>query len=62
MEMIGSVVTVTLVGSASGNGTPQTSAGSKNLSWTPVATATDLAGNGMSTTPRTETGAGDVDW
>jgi hypothetical protein len=36
--------------------------GNKTLRWTPSSAATDLAGNAMSTTPATETGAADADF
>lgn len=57
MVMIGNTIVVTI--GTQINGTVATSAGNINMSWTPSATATDLAGNPMSTTARTETGAAD---
>jgi len=40
-------------------GTVATSAATNSMVWSPSAAATDLAGNAMSTTARTETGAAD---
>jgi hypothetical protein len=57
MVMSGNTIVVTM--GAQTNGTVATSATTYNMSWTPSATATDLAGNPMSTTARTETGAAD---
>ncbi len=57
MTMSGSAVTITL-GTAGGSGT-NTAAGNGTMTWTPSATPTDGAGNPMSVTPRTETGAAD---
>lgn len=56
MVMSGNVVTVTL-GTPSGG--TNTVAGNATLTWTPLAAMLDLAGNAMSTTARTETGAAD---
>jgi hypothetical protein len=57
MVMSGNTLVVTLGSQISG--TVATSAVNYNMVWTPSATATDLAGNPMSTTTRTETGAAD---
>jgi hypothetical protein len=57
MVMSGNTIVVTMGTQISG--TVATSAATYNMSWTPLATATDLAGNPMSTTARTETGAAD---
>jgi chitinase len=59
MVQSGSTITVTL-GTPSGATT--TAGNTANLIWTPSATATDLAGNAMSATPRTETGTLDRDF
>jgi hypothetical protein len=59
MTQSGSTITVTL-GSPSGATTTAVTTG--NLIWTPSATATDMAGNAMSATPRTETGTLDRDF
>jgi hypothetical protein len=59
MVQSGSTITVAL-GTPSGATT--TAANTGALVWTPSATATDLAGNAMSTAPRTETGAADRDF
>ncbi|MGH2958378.1 MAG: Ig-like domain-containing protein, partial [Solirubrobacterales bacterium] len=57
MVMVGNSIVVTL-GTQTG-GTVGTSATTFNMTWTPLATATDIAGNIVSTTVRTETGAAD---
>jgi hypothetical protein len=56
MAMSGSTVTVTL-GTQSAAAT--TAAATGTMTWTPSATATDLAGNAVSTTAATESGAAD---
>ena len=55
MVMSGSTITVTIGGAA----TTTTVAANATATWTPVNTATDVAGNAMSTTARAETGAAD---
>lgn len=57
MVRTGNTVVITLGTLVSG--TVATSATNVTMVWTPSATATDLAGNAMSTTTRTETGGGD---
>lgn len=57
MVMVGSTVVVTM--GTQINGTVGTSATTYTMNWTPSATATDAAGNPMSTTSRNETGAAD---
>ncbi|MDO9175818.1 MAG: Ig-like domain-containing protein, partial [Actinomycetota bacterium] len=57
MVRTGSTVVITLGTLVSG--TVATSATNVTMVWTPSATATDLAGNAMSTTTRTETGGND---
>ncbi|HEY6567829.1 MAG TPA: hypothetical protein VI341_09975 [Actinomycetota bacterium] len=59
MVMSGSTITITL-GTASGATT--TAAATATMSWTPSATATDLAGNACSTTARTEGGTADKEF
>jgi hypothetical protein len=59
MVQSGSVVTLTL---GTPSGTTGTAAGAAAMIWTPVATATDVAGNAAATTARTETGASDLDF
>jgi hypothetical protein len=59
MVLSGSAITVTL-GTQSGSGT--TAAGSGALTWSPSTTATDRAGNAMSSTSRTESGTSDKDF
>jgi hypothetical protein len=62
MVLSGNTLTVTLGGTPTG-GTPTTATGGANMIWTPSAVATDLAGNNMSTTARTEGGTtGDRDF
>ena len=61
MTQSGATVTITL-GTTTGGSSLKTNATAKNMSWAPSATATDLAGNAMSTTSRTETGALDIDF
>jgi chitinase len=55
---VGAVVTITL-GTASGAMNTDTAS---TLTWTPSASATDLAGNAMSTTARAEVGGTDTDF
>jgi len=57
----GATVTITL-GTPSPAGSLNTYATARNMSWTPAASAKDLAGNAMSTTARTEQGALDLDF
>lgn len=57
MVMVGNQIIVTM-GTQTG-GTVATSATNVAMTWTPSATALDVAGNAMSTTVRTETGAAD---
>jgi hypothetical protein len=54
MVLSGNTLTVTLGGTPTG-GTATTAGGAANMIWTPSGVATDLAGNTMSTTARTET-------
>lgn len=61
MIQSGATVTITL-GSTTGSGSLKTNSTAKAMVWTPSASATDLAGNAMATTTRTETGALDVDF
>lgn len=56
MVMSGSTITITL-GTASGTGS--TAAATGTMAWTPSASATDAAGNAVSTTAVTESGAAD---
>ena len=56
MVMTGNTIIVTL---GTPSGATNTVAANATLSWTPLATMLDLAGNAMSTTPRNETGAAD---
>lgn len=60
MTMTGSTVTVTLGGSIVG--TVTTVGGPGTMRWTPSATATDAAGNAMSTTALNEPGSADRDF
>jgi hypothetical protein len=60
MTMSGSTVTVTVGALISGATTVYNTA--TNLVWTPSTAATDVAGNAMSSTAVTETGATDVDF
>ncbi len=60
MVQSGTTVTVSLVAQTSGKVRTNAKAGA--MIWTPVATATDAAGNACSTTARTETGASDIDF
>lgn len=57
MVMVGNTIVVTLGTQTSG--TVATSNTTYNMLWSPSATALDVAGNAMSTTTRTETGAAD---
>jgi hypothetical protein len=57
MTMTGSSVQVVL--GAPFLGTPTTAAGNGTMTWTPSATASDLAGNAASTTPVNESGPAD---
>ena len=59
MVMSGSTVTVTL---GSPSGATLTATGSGNISWGPVTTITDAAGNACSNANVTETGAADLDF
>ncbi|MFN8160605.1 MAG: Ig-like domain-containing protein [Solirubrobacterales bacterium] len=59
MVLSGSTITITL-GTQSGAGT--TAAATGTMIWTPSATATDRAGNAMSTATATETGAADKEF
>jgi hypothetical protein len=59
MVMSGNQIVITL-GTQSAAGT--TAAGTGTMSWTPVATPTDLAGNAMSTTAKNESGTADKDF
>jgi hypothetical protein len=59
MTMSGTTVVVTLGTLTSGIVKTATNPGS--ITWTPSATATDLAGNACSVTPATETGASDIE-
>ena len=61
MVLSGNTLTVTLGGTPTG-GTPTTAAGTANMIWTPSGAATDPAGNGMSTAPRTEVAPTDRDF
>ena len=56
----GSIVTIVL-GTPSGTGL-RTELGAVAMKWTPSSTATDLAGNGSSTAPVTESGTIDRDF
>lgn len=56
MALSGNVLTVTL---GTPSGAVGTVPGNATLTWTPLAAMLDLAGNAMSTTARTETGAAD---
>jgi hypothetical protein len=56
MVMTGNTITITL---GTTTGTPVTSAANVAMTWSPSATATDLAGNPMSTANVNETGAAD---
>ena len=60
----GSVITITLGGTAVATGGSffRSPPGSAAIQWTPVALATDLAGNPISTTRITETGTFDADF
>lgn len=58
MVQTGNAITVTL---GTPSGTTGTAAGAAAMIWTPVATATDVAGNAAATTARTETGTSDLD-
>jgi hypothetical protein len=61
MAQSGAAITVTL-GTLSG-GTPATAGGAGGtMSWTPSATATDVAGNACTTTAATESGAADKEF
>ena len=60
MVQSGSTITVTL--GTLGSGNPKTNGSAAAMTWTPSASATDAAGNACSTSPRTETGASDVDF
>lgn len=59
MVLSGNQIFITL-GTQSGAGT--TAAATGSMIWTPSATVTDLAGNAMSTTTKTESGAADKDF
>jgi hypothetical protein len=59
MTLSGGVVTIVL---GTPSGATGTAAGTGTITWTPSATATDLASNASTTTNRTETGAADVDF
>jgi hypothetical protein len=59
MVQAGSAITLTL---GTPSGTTGTAAAAAAMIWTPVATATDVAGNGATTTARTETGTADLDF
>jgi hypothetical protein len=59
MVMSGTQIVITL-GTQSAAG--RTAEGTGTMTWTPVATPTDLAGNAMSTTARSETGSADKDF
>jgi hypothetical protein len=61
MVLSGNTLTVTLGGAPTG-GTPTTAGGTQNMVWTPAATATDLSGNAMSITARTEVAPTDRDF
>lgn len=60
MALSGNTIVVTL--GAQTSGTVATSTATYNMVWSPSATATDVAGNAMSTTTRTETGTADREW
>jgi len=59
MVQSGNAITLTL---GTPSGTTGTAAGAAAMIWTPVATATDVAGNAATTTARTETGTADLDF
>jgi len=59
MVQSGNAITITL---GTPSGTTGTAAGAGAMVWTPVATATDVAGNAAATTARTETGGSDLDF
>ncbi len=59
MTQSGNAITLTL---GTPSGTTGTGAGAAAMIWTPVATATDIAGNAATTTARTETGTADLDF
>lgn len=59
MTLSGGVVTIVL---GTPSGVTGTAAGTGTITWTPSATATDLAANACSTANRTETGAADPDF
>jgi len=59
MVAVGNTIVITL-GTASGAVTMQ--ATGNNMTWVPVVTATDRAGNACQTTTATESGALDVDF
>jgi hypothetical protein len=61
MTQSGATVTITL-GTTTGGSSLKTNTTVANMTWTPSATATDLAGNAMTNTTRTENGALDVDF
>jgi hypothetical protein len=59
MAQSGSVVTLTL---GTPSGTTGAAVAAAAMIWTPVSTATDVAGNAAATTARTETGTTDLDF
>jgi hypothetical protein len=59
MVQSGNAITLTL---GTPSGTTGTGAGAAAMIWTPVATATDVAGNAAAATARTETGTADLDF
>ncbi|HKG01846.1 MAG TPA: hypothetical protein VKB03_01585 [Conexibacter sp.] len=59
MVQSGNAIALTL---GTPSGTTGTAAGAAAMIWTPVATATDVAGNAAATTARTETGTADLDF
>jgi hypothetical protein len=61
MVMSGSTVTVTL-GAQSAGGTTRSNSQNTTLAWTPVNSATDIAGNTMQTATVSEAGANDPDF
>lgn len=59
MTQSSNAITLTL---GTPSGAAGTAAGAAAMIWTPVATATDVAGNAATTTARTETGTADLDF
>jgi hypothetical protein len=61
MVMSGNTVTVTLTSNVTG-GTTNTASGNNSMTWTPSTSATDVAGNAMTATARSEQGGSDADF